>query len=91
MCQISHNTITQKSKWIDQITKSKLSVEALHLDERPQDLKKFTKDNTPCVVGKYKGKYKVIFSDRELKDFDGNVDNFFEMLENKTSKMFKIT
>lgn len=90
MCKISHNTITQKSKWIDQVSKSKLNIETLHLDEQPQNLKKLTRDNTPCVVGKYKGKYEIIFLDEDLKDFDGNVDTFFEKLESKTSKIYKI-
>ena len=90
MCQISHNTITQKSKWINQVSESILSIETLHLDEQPQDLKKFTKGKTPCVVGEYKGNYEIIFLDRDLKDFEGNVDTFFERLESKTSKIFKI-
>ena len=90
MCQISHNTITQKSKWKNQVSRCTFRIETLHLDEQPQDLKRFTKDKAPCVVGEYKGKYKIIFLDRDLKNLDGNVDTFFERLESKTSEIFKI-
>ncbi len=85
LCNISHNTFTEKQIWKKEISNSKYELEMLHLDEQPDDLQSFTKGITPCVVSKGDNGLKIILSDSQLKKINGDVPLFFKELNNKLS------
>ena len=88
MCEITHNFISEKKDWRNKLSQTKINLKTVHLDEQNNDLYKFSYGNTPCVVGKSKRGFKLIFSDKDLDNFDGDVELFFKSLENKINKMF---
>ena len=83
MCEITHNTFTQKKDWGKKLSQAKFNLQTIHLNEQKNDLYKFTYGNTPCVVGETRNGYKFIFSNTDLKQFNGNIELFFDSLENK--------
>ena len=83
MCVITHNSLTIKRYWEYKISQSNINLETVHLDERSEDLKEFSKNNVPCVVGKYQDGYKLIFNNEDLKNLGGDVDSFFNMLKER--------
>ena len=83
MCEITHNTITEKKDWRDKLSQTKINLQTIHLNELKNDLYKFTYGNTPCVVGETGNGYKFIFSNTDLEQFNGNIELFFNSLENK--------
>ena len=82
LCNISHNTFTEKRTWKKELSKSKYKLEMLHLDEQSEDLKSFTKDVTPCVVSEDDSGFKIILSESQLKKINGDVPLFFKELNN---------
>ena len=88
MCEITHNFISEKKDWRNKLSQTKINLKTVHLDEQNNDLYKFSYGNTPCVVGKSKKGFKLIFSDKDLDNFDGDVEFFFKSLENKINEMF---
>ena len=85
ICNISHNTFTEKRIWKKEMSKSKYKIEMLHLDEQSEDLKSFTKDVTPCVVSENDSGFEIILRDSELKKINGDVYLFFKELNKKLS------
>ena len=83
MCEISHDSFTIKRDWKNKVSQLNINLETVHLDERPKDLEEFSKNNVPCVVGKYQDGYKLILTNEDLKNLEGNVDLFFDMLEER--------
>lgn len=83
LCNISHNTFTEKQIWKKEMSKAKYKLEMLHLDEQSEDLQAFTEGFTPCVVGKDASGYKIILNDSQLKKINGDVNLFFKELNNK--------
>ena len=83
LCNISHNTFTEKQIWKKEMSKAKYKLEMLHLDEQSEDLQAFTEGVTPCVVGKDASGYKIILNDSQLKKINGDVNLFFKELNNK--------
>ena len=85
LCNISHNTFTEKRIWKKEISNFKYELEMLHLDEQSEDLQSFTKGATPCVVSKGESGFKIILSESELKKINGDVPLFFKKLNNTLS------
>ena len=83
MCDITHNKILEKKEWKNNVKKLKYYISALHINEQTNDMKRFTNNITPCVVGIYAGKKKLLMSKEELIFVNGNVDLFFKRLEEK--------
>ena len=83
MCEITHNSFTMKKDWENKVSQSNINIETVHLDERPKDLEEFSKSKPPCVVGEYQEGYKIILTNEDLKNLEGNVDLFFDMLKER--------
>ena len=83
MCEITHNSFTMKRDWGNKVSQSNINIETVHLDERPKDLEEFSKNKVPCVVGEYQEGYKLILTNKDLKNLGGNVDLFFDMLKER--------
>ena len=77
MCDITHNTLSEKKEWKKRCMVSPLKIECLHLDELPKDIENLVEGNTPCVVAKTSSTNEIIIEDKELIAMKGNVDSFF--------------
>ena len=88
MCDITHNTFTEKHNWRSQLSETGLNIKALHLDELTNELSNFSIGTTPCVIGKNGDEYKLIFNSNDLEKFKGDTEYFFKELTYKIKKMF---
>ena len=83
MCEITHNSLSEKKEWGNQISKSSYNIKAVHLDEQTDDLYQFSIGKAPCVVGENSEGFKLIFTSDELDSFKGDVQQFFNKLDMK--------
>ena len=80
MCDITHNSFSEKSEWAKKCKEFPFKIECLHLDELPSDIKNIVKDNTPCVVAQTKSVNEIIIKNKELTSMNGDVNSFFNHL-----------
>ena len=80
MCEITHNSFSEKSEWEKKCIEFPFKIECLHLDELPIEFKDIIKDNAPCVVAQKKSVNEVIIKNKELTSMNGDVDSFFNHL-----------
>ena len=80
MCDITHNSLSEKSEWAKKCREFPFKIECLHLDELPCDIKDLAKNNAPCVVAQTRSLNEVIIKNRELTSMNGDVDSFFNHL-----------
>ena len=80
MCEITHNSFSEKSEWGRKCKQFPFEVECLHLDELPSDIKDLVKNNTPCVVAQKKSVNEVIIKNKELVGMNGDIGSFFNHL-----------
>jgi len=83
MCDITHNNISKKREWVEKVKKYKYHITTMHIDEQTKNLREFTHNITPCVVGIYDGEKKILMNDEELLSIKGDVNLFFERLNEK--------
>tara|TARA_B100001250_G_C19386677_1_gene608678 strand:- start:94 stop:474 length:381 start_codon:yes stop_codon:yes gene_type:complete len=88
MCDITHNTFTEKPNWRSKVSETGFNIKALHLDEQTNELSNFSIGKTPCVIGKNGDEYKLIFDNNDLGKFKGDTEYFFKELTNKIKKIF---
>ena len=84
MCEITHNSLSEKKEWKKQVSQSSYNIKAVHLDEQPDDLYQFSNGKAPCVVAKNNQGFKFVFTNDELNSFRGDVHQFFKKLDMKT-------
>ena len=80
MCDITHNSFSEKSEWTKKCIEFPFKIECLHLDELPIEIKDIVKDNAPCVVSQKRLVNEVIINNKELTSMNGDVDSFFNHL-----------
>ena len=80
MCDITHNSFSEKSDWGKKCREFPFKIECLHLDELPSDIKNIVKDNAPCVVAQTKSVNEIIIKNKELTSMNGDVNSFFNHL-----------
>ncbi|MGY6500720.1 MAG: hypothetical protein ACXIVQ_07520 [Acidimicrobiales bacterium] len=68
LCDITHGTFREKTRWQECRSELPVPVETVHLDERSPDLVALTEGRTPCVVA-YVGDHPSILLDPT--DLDG--------------------
>ena len=90
MCEITHNNLSEKEEWKNQISQSSYDIKAVHLDEQPDDLYQFSIGKTPCVVGENSRGFKLIFTSDELNGFKGDVQKFFNKLDMKAKLILSL-
>ena len=83
MCEITHNNFSEKKEWRDRISQLSYNIEAVHLNDQPDDLYQFSNGKAPCVVGKNSKGFKFIFTSDELNSFRGDLQQFFKKLDMK--------
>ena len=87
MCEITHNSLSEKKEWRNLVSHSPYNIKAVHLDELPDDLYQFSIGKAPCVVGENSKGFKLIFTSDELNSFKGDVQQFFNKLDIKAKLM----
>ena len=80
MCDITHNSFSEKSEWGKKCIEFPFKIECLHLDELPIEIKDIVKDNAPCVVTQKRSVNEIIINNKELTSMNGDVDSFFNHL-----------
>ena len=90
MCEITHNSLSEKKEWRNQISQSSYTIKAVHLDEQPDDLYQFSIGKAPCVVGGNSKGFKLIFTSDELNSFKGDVQQFFNKLDMKAKLILSL-
>ncbi len=80
MCDITHNSFSEKVEWEKKCRDFPFKIECLHLDELPNDIKNLVKNNTPCVVAQTKSINRIIIKNTELIKMNGDLDSFFNHL-----------
>ena len=80
MCDITHNSLSEKSEWRNKCKEFPVKIECLHLDELPIEIKDIVKDKAPCVVAQKRSVNEVIIKNKELTIMNGDVDSFFNHL-----------
>ena len=83
MCEITHNSFSEKKEWGNQISQSSYTIKAVHLDEQPDDLYQLSIGKAPCVIGENSNGFELIFTSDELSSFKGDVRQFFNKLDMK--------
>ena len=83
LCNVSHNTFTEKQLWKKEISKFKYKLEMLHLDEQPENLQMFTEGLTPCVVSNNESEFNLIMDRDQINKLNGSVQLFFKKLNTK--------
>ena len=83
LCNVSHNTFTEKQLWKKEMSKFKYKLEMLHLDEQPKNLQMFTEGLTPCVVSNNESEFNLIMDRDQINKLNGSVQLFFKKLNTK--------
>ena len=81
LCDITHGMMKEKKTFREAIQKMNVSWRTVHLDERSDDLRRFSDGKTPCVVAKLNdGNWSLVLSSEELGKCEKHVDTFVAAL-----------
>ncbi len=88
LCDITHTLAWKKQEWEAFQTSIAQPVELLHLNERSEQIKKFTEGNTPCVISESKnGSLTMLLDAQTLEAAEGSVESFAKALESAISSV----
>ncbi len=87
LCNITHKGVSKKKSWLAFQKKFGLDVKLVYLNQQDKDLKEFTNQKVPCIVGKQNNGYVMLIDSVELEKLQGNVEDFFKLLKEKLSKI----
>ena len=62
-----------------------MPIDFIHLNERNENLRKYTKNITPCIVGKTSTNYVILVSKEEIANCKGEPKKLAEILKKKLS------
>jgi len=85
LCDITHNNTGKKDTWKKCEQKLSIPIDFVHLNERNQKLQEYTRNLTPCIVGKTSTNYVMLVSKKELDSCEGNPDTLTHLLEKRLS------
>ena len=80
LCDITHSLFFQKKKWKELIDKLYITIRVVHLNEQSPALKSVTDGKTPCIVLSCDGNYEIIIDTTDLKNCNGDVCKFENLL-----------
>ena len=73
LCEITHGTFREKSRWRERAAGLPAPFEAVHLDERSPEVRAASEGHEPCVVAlRADGSAEVVLDAGELEAMDGN-------------------
>jgi len=84
LCDITYRGFRKNKEWLEH-PKSK-NVELIYLNDRNEELREFTDQKTPCIVGQVKGGYVMVINKDELRRLKGNVQDFHKLLQRKLAR-----
>jgi hypothetical protein len=87
LCDITHKIFFEKLEWKQYVQKVNFRLKTIHLDEQTTDLKRFSKNKTPCVIVENKNSFSVLITDEELGKMNGDVTTFFEVLRKRVDQL----
>ena len=62
-----------------------MPIDFVHLNERNSNLKEYTANLTPCIVGKTSTNYVMLVSKNELNECNGDPEKLSKIIEMKIS------
>lgn len=83
LCDITHGNMGKKDAWKKCEQKMRMPIDLIHLNERNPNLEKYTRNLTPCIVGKTSTNYVLLVSKDELKNCNSNPETLATLLEKK--------
>ena len=83
LCDITHGNKGKKQTWKNCEQKLRMPIDFIHLNERNPNLEKYTRDLTPCIVGKTSTNYVILVSKNELDNCNGDPNTLANLLEKR--------
>jgi hypothetical protein len=80
LCDITHGRSGKKKAWKECENNLGISIKFVHLNEREPNLKKYTDNITPCIVGKTSTNYVLLVNNKKLEECQGNVKKLESLL-----------
>ena len=85
LCDITHGSKGKKTAWKKCQQNLRMPIDFIHLNERNESLRKYTKNITPCIVGKTSTNYVILVSKDEIYNCKGEPEKLAEILKKKLS------
>ncbi len=76
LCDITHAGVREKASFRRCRGAFSVPFDTVHLNEQSPDLARFTKNRTPCVVGQFAGKWRMLLSAEQLEVCARSVTQF---------------
>ena len=81
LCDITHGK--SKDKWATCKKRLPITIDFIHLNERNDEIKKYTQGVTPCVIGKTASGYVTVITKNEMGECNGDVKKFEKLIHRK--------
>ena len=85
LCDITHSSTGKKDSWKKCEQRLRIPIDFVHLNERNPNLKEYTANLTPCIVGKTSTNYVMLVSKNELNECNGDPEKLSKIIEMKIS------
>jgi len=86
LCDITHSVAWEKGEMKKWRKTSEIPFHLVHLNERPEEVKRATEGNTPCIVAKTSSGFVMLATDEELTSFDGSVELLKDHIERQLTE-----
>ena len=80
LCDITHGRTGKKDAWKECEENLGIPIKFVHLNEREATLEEYTKNITPCIVGKTSKGYTELVNSEQLENCKGNVKELESLL-----------
>ena len=81
LCDITHGN--SKEEWAKCERRLPITIDFIHLNERNSAIEKYTRDVTPCVIGKTATGYVTVITKNEMIECDGDANKFEKLINQK--------
>ena len=81
LCDITHGK--SKSEWKKCEKQLPIAIDFIHLNERNEEIAKYTNGATPCIIGKTATGYVTIIAKKELDECNGDATKFDALIKQK--------
>ena len=86
LCDITHSVAWEKGEMKKWRKTSEIPFHLVHLNERPEEVKRATEGKTPCIVAKTSSGFVMLATDEELTSFDGSVELLKDHIERQLTE-----
>lgn len=76
LCDITHRGLTRRAEWSRACARLATPIELVHLNERPQDVRRASDGAEPCVLARVGDELVTLLGPEDLDACAANVDEF---------------